>query len=124
MRILPEEMTIGEAYSPAMEMVDQFEADEYFEALVRRCMGHGRSREEAESIERQSLGYFAGYYGNQTVPEQRIERNGEISLKEVPVATRWLAWKQRIDAEGDLTKLVACNEAFTDELRALARVKV
>lgn len=39
---------------------------------------------------------FAGYYGNQTVPEQRIERNGEISLKEVPVSTRWLAWKQRM----------------------------
>ena len=64
---LPKHMTIGEAYGPAMEIKDQVAADEYFEALVQRSMKHfGLSREKAESVNRENLGYYAGYYGDET----------------------------------------------------------
>lgn len=70
---LPDRMTIGEAYQPAMKMQTQEEATEYFEALVERHMRcFGKSREEAESIEKQNLGYFAGYYDLET--RERVER--------------------------------------------------
>lgn len=69
---LPEHMTIGEAYKPAMEITEQDKANEYFEALVERCMRFGKTREEAESIERQNLGYFAGYYDSETM--ERVNR--------------------------------------------------
>lgn len=65
-------MTIGEAYGPAMNITDQQEANEYFEALVQNNMKHGNSREKAESIERQNLGYYAGYYDNAT--RERVEQ--------------------------------------------------
>lgn len=71
MKTLPDNMTIGEAYGPAMEITDQQKANEYFEALVQNNMKHGNSREEAESIERQNLGYYAGYYDNAT--RERVE---------------------------------------------------
>jgi hypothetical protein len=70
---LPEHMTIGEAYAPAMEMTDAQKAAEYFEALVRRDMKYfGKSRQEAEQMERGNLGYFAGYYDSAT--RERVER--------------------------------------------------
>lgn len=73
MKTLPDNMTIGEAYGPAMEITDQQEADEYFEALVVSCMKHGgHPREKAEWIERQNLGYYAGYYDKAT--RKRVER--------------------------------------------------
>ncbi len=65
-------ITSGEKYGPAMEMTDQATADAYFEACVKHCMRHGRSRAEAESIERQNLGYYAGYYSHET--RERVER--------------------------------------------------
>ena len=65
-------ITIGEKYSPAMEMADQETADAYFEKCVKHCMRHGRSRAEAESIEKQNLGYYAGYYDSET--RERVER--------------------------------------------------
>lgn len=65
-------ITIGEKYGPAMEMTDQATADDYFEQCVTHCMRHGRSRAEAESIEKQNLGYYAGYYGSET--RERVER--------------------------------------------------
>lgn len=55
-----------------MAMTDQATADAYFEECVRHTMRHGPSREEAESIERQNLGYFAGYYDQET--RERVER--------------------------------------------------
>lgn len=67
---LPE--TMREAYGPAMEMTDQKEADVYFERLVQRCMATGVDRQEAESIQRQNLGYYAGYYDLET--RKRVER--------------------------------------------------
>jgi hypothetical protein len=72
MKTLPDNMTIGEAYGPAMEITDQQEANEYFGALVERCMRFGKTRTEAESIERQNLSYYAGYYDSAT--RERVEK--------------------------------------------------
>lgn len=58
----PKDITIGQKYRPAMEIVDQFIADEYFEACVQHMMSLGHPRDEAERIERNNLGYYAGYY--------------------------------------------------------------
>lgn len=70
---LPDKMTIGEAYEPAMTMTDDAQAAEYFEALVDRHMRcFGKPREEAEATELANLGYFAGYYDNET--RARVER--------------------------------------------------
>jgi hypothetical protein len=68
-----EHATIGEMYHPAMKITDQKEADEYFEACVVYCMKQGgHSRESAEKIERSNLGYFAGYYDDETM--KRVNR--------------------------------------------------
>lgn len=65
--------TIGEQYRPAMEIETEPEAAEYLEALIQHAMGrHGQSREEATSIQKQNLGYFAGYYDQET--RVRVER--------------------------------------------------
>lgn len=73
MKIFSKHATVGEKYRPAMEVLTQKEADEYFEVLVQSTMEHwGKTREEAESLERQNLGYFAGYYGEET--RERVER--------------------------------------------------
>jgi len=64
-------ITIGDKYGPAMIITEQAEADAYFE----RCVQHGmlfHTRIEAEKIERINLGYYAGYYNNET--RERVER--------------------------------------------------
>ena len=59
---MKELMTIGEKYRPAMEITTQEEADTYFEECVRHTMKFGgHSRKVAEEMERQNLGYYAGY---------------------------------------------------------------
>ena len=65
MKGLPERITIGDKYTPAMHITDQAEADAYFEQLVAHGMREGISREIAEKIERANLGYFAGYYSHE-----------------------------------------------------------
>lgn len=65
-------ITIGDKYGPAMEMTDQAEANAYFETCVTHTMGFGKSREEAERVERGNLGYYAGYYSEET--RTRVER--------------------------------------------------
>lgn len=69
---MKDQITIGEKYKPAMEITDQSQADAYFEECMHHCMSHGKSRREAEEIERSNLGYFAGYYNNET--RGRVER--------------------------------------------------
>ena len=64
-------ITIGEKYRPAMRITTQEKPDAYFEKCVKHTMSFGASREAAESIERQNLGYFAGYYDNET--RKRVE---------------------------------------------------
>lgn len=65
-------ITTGEKYGPAMEITDQATADDYFEKCVTHSMIFGNTRKEAEDIERQNLGYYAGYYDNET--RERVER--------------------------------------------------
>jgi len=72
MEKMPDKITMGDKYRPAMEMTDPKEAKKYFELCVEHTMRFGKSREEAESIERQNLGYFAGYYDHDT--RLRVER--------------------------------------------------
>lgn len=69
---LPDKITIGDKYGPAMQITDPKEAQEYFQVCVEHCMRFGDTREEAEAIERGNLGYFAGYYGADT--RARVER--------------------------------------------------
>jgi len=59
-------ITIRDKYGPAMEIKDQAAADAYFERCVRHSMSHGRTRAEAEKVERENLGYYAGYYDDET----------------------------------------------------------
>lgn len=72
------EITWDAKYAPAMKITDQAEADAYFEACVEHTLSFNdfrlvnRTREEVEAIERSNLGYWAGYYGNET--RARVER--------------------------------------------------
>ena len=68
----PLKVTNGDKYGPAMEITDQVEADAYFEKCVRHMMSQGRSRDKAEQIERSNLGYYSGYYSNETMA--RVQR--------------------------------------------------
>ena len=64
---LPDRMTYGEAYGPAMEVKTPEEAAAYFEALVVRSMRINKvSRAEAERVERSNVGYWTGYYDSET----------------------------------------------------------
>lgn len=69
---IPREVTIGQKYDPAMRITDQAEADEYFAALVAHSVARGCSHESAERIERDNLGYWAGYHSNDV--RARVER--------------------------------------------------
>lgn len=73
MKALPEKLTIGEKYDPAMKITDQAEADAYFQLCVDHSMTyHRKTREEAEALERTNLGYYAGYGDSET--RERVER--------------------------------------------------
>jgi hypothetical protein len=72
MDALPSQITIGDKYGPAMTMTDPAEAAAYFEQCVQHTMTFGADRQEAERIERINLGYYAGYYDNET--RQRVEK--------------------------------------------------
>ena len=66
-------ITIGEKYRPAMAIKDPQKARKYFDELVANnmaCSEH--TKEEAEAIEKANLGYFAGYYDNET--RVRVEK--------------------------------------------------
>jgi hypothetical protein len=69
---MKENITNGDKYGPAMEITEQSAADSYFEQLVEHTMSFGKSRDEAEDIEKSNLGYSAGYYGDET--RARVER--------------------------------------------------
>jgi hypothetical protein len=72
MNDFPHKITIGDKYGPAMAITDETEARAYFEKCVRHSMAHGNDRKQAERIERANLGYYAGYYDNET--RERVER--------------------------------------------------
>jgi hypothetical protein len=65
--------TIGELYKPAMKIIDEKEAQEYFESLVNwAVIHHNQNKEQAIEMEKRNLGYFAGYYDIET--QERVER--------------------------------------------------
>lgn len=55
-----------------MKISDQAEADRFFEELVKHSISFGKTRAEAEAVERLNLGYYAGYYDIDT--RLRVER--------------------------------------------------
>lgn len=60
-------------YAEGVETTDQAEADEWFERAVSLCMREAPcDRATAEDIQRQNLGYFAGYYSRET--QLRVEQ--------------------------------------------------
>lgn len=60
-------LTYGETLGPAMKVVDQEDADQYFEQYVQYMMSRGNySREEAIKICKINLSYFAGYHSPET----------------------------------------------------------
>lgn len=60
------EITIGEKYNPCLKITDEEEAAKYFEECVKHTMSHGHGRLEAIKIEKQNIGYFAGYSDRKT----------------------------------------------------------
>jgi len=64
--------TIGEKYNPILDISRQDYADEYFERCVQHTMSYGKTREEAEKIERQNIGYYAGYFSSEVA--ERVNR--------------------------------------------------
>lgn len=63
---LPDEISMGDKYGPAMEITEQAEAAEYFAALVRHNMRISQHNiKEAMAIERENLAYWAGYYSHE-----------------------------------------------------------
>ena len=73
MLTLPAALSMREAYEPAMALTEQAGADEYFAALVeRRIRVTGCAHAQAQAIERENLGYYAGYYDSET--RARVER--------------------------------------------------
>jgi hypothetical protein len=69
---IPENITIGNKYDPAMKITDQAEADKYFEFCVQHAMITEPNRELAIAKERKNLAYYAGYYDDET--RERVER--------------------------------------------------
>lgn len=66
-------LTIGEVHGPAMVIMDQGEADAYFDAMVAHKMEkESLTRERGEWMCRRNLAYYAGYYDDAT--RERVER--------------------------------------------------
>lgn len=63
---LSHDTTYGDKYGPAMTIEDQAKADAYFAECVAHQMRFGFSHEEAVTIERTNLAYWAGYYDHPT----------------------------------------------------------
>jgi len=72
-----EVLTHGDCFHPAMKITEQEDADQYFKEYVAHIQGHlnkepNKDGMTAEQIARVNLGYFAGYYDNET--RIRVER--------------------------------------------------
>lgn len=70
-------LTYGEALSPAMEITDQEDANQYKKAYIEYSKqfftGEKNSDgDTAEQVVNNNLGYFAGYYSDET--RKRVER--------------------------------------------------
>jgi hypothetical protein len=71
---IPDRVTYGEKYGPAMKVETVERAAEYFNACVEHTMrlNSKLTREEAESMERTSIGYWSGYYGREMMKKVRV----------------------------------------------------
>lgn len=70
---LPDKMTIGELYNPAMKITTQNEATEYLKMLIeRRLRVSPMNENEAMKCELGNLGYYAGYFDPETY--ERVQR--------------------------------------------------
>lgn len=68
-----EKLTYGEALGTAMSITDPEDAKQYFEAYVDFMVKHSSiKKREAIEIAKSNLGYYAGYYDNET--RERVER--------------------------------------------------
>ncbi len=68
-----DELTFGQILHPAMNVTDAFEAAQYKGEYIAYIMiKQNKSYEEAERIANSNLGYFAGYYDEETM--QRVNR--------------------------------------------------
>jgi len=68
-----EKLTFGESLGPAMEITDQEDADQYFQAMLEWHMKESlKSQLELAQICKQNLGYYAGYYSTET--RVRVEK--------------------------------------------------
>ncbi len=68
-----EAMTFRDQLGPAMEVTDPEEAAEYYRKYVDWLVSaNGKSREYNDGVARANLGYFAGYYDNET--RERVEK--------------------------------------------------
>lgn len=73
MRTLSCNVIAAEKYGPVLKIETQEDADIYFDALVEHDMGcTGNRRGEAEKIERELLGYYAGYQDLET--DKRVQK--------------------------------------------------
>lgn len=77
-----EVLTYGECLHPAMKITDKEDAKQYFASYVDFIQKHldkepNENGLTAEQIAKQNLGYFAGYYDNET--RLRVEELFECS---------------------------------------------
>lgn len=73
-----DKITLRDKYGPAMEIDNSADAARYFDACVRHMMRvKPCERDEAERIERGNLGYYAGYYDEET--RAQVERAFDCS---------------------------------------------
>ena len=73
MSTFQKDATMGDVYGPAMAITSQSEADRYFERIVDHILSLTEiSTDDAMAMARMNLGYYAGYYGNET--RERVER--------------------------------------------------
>lgn len=68
------QLTYGETLGPAMEITDQADADQYKAAMIEFGMKQDPtvSRERAEQVCNENLGYYAGYYSDKV--RARVEK--------------------------------------------------
>lgn len=67
-------LTYGECLDPAMKITDKEDAEQYFKAYVefqKLNMEEATGKHSAEEICKKNIGYFAGYYNEET--RRRVE---------------------------------------------------
>lgn len=77
-------MTITERYERAASATSEEEARHVFEFCVSVCMETGRTREDAEQIERDQLGFYAASYCD----DETRERVYRLFSTENPIERR------------------------------------